>query len=330
MFVTPAVAGTGEDGTVYAGSCAGAYYAWDLETGEERWRHDFLATVGHATFHGDPLLTPDVLVTGMESLDPVRVYAFAPATGEVLWRREGVDALTRSDIVGVAGLAVGRNHGGELVALDLETGETRWRVSHAGGRYPPDVAESPAVVGGDVVFSAPDGALYRVRGATGELLWRTALECDVTTSVAAAGGDVYAGCRDGRVFRLRADDGGVVAAFRLPSPPEGRLAVTADAVIVPGGVRWIGAVDRALERTVWEYRPEPPVRLSVVQPLVRNGAVLTGTGEGEIVALDLADGSVRWTARLEGSIRGLGSHGNRLLVGTIEGTIFAVDAAALP
>lgn len=325
MFVTPAVAGT----TVYAGSCAGVYYAFDLETGAVRWSHDFKPTAGHATFHGDPLLTDDVLVTGTEALDPPRVYAFDPATGAVVWQRSDRHALTRSDIVGVGALAVGRNEVGELVALDARTGEVRWLAGHEGPRYRPDVAESPAVVGSDVVFSAPDGALYRVAGETGDVVWRRALDCDVTSSVTAADDDVYVGCRDGRLFRLAADDGGIRASTTLPTGVDGRITAADDRIIVPGGVRWIGAVDRGLTGVLWEHRPRPGARLSVVQPLVRDAEVLTGTGDGRLLALDLDDGALLRTVRLDGQIRGLGHHGDTLLVGTIEGVLYAVDAGSL-
>ena len=325
MFVTPAVAGT----TVYAGSCAGVYYAFDLTTGNIRWSHDFKPTAGHATFHGDPLLTGRVLVTGTEALDPPRAYAFDPATGDILWQRSDRFALTRSDVIGLDDLAIGRNDAGELVALDIASGEFRWHVSHEGRRFRPDVAESPAIADSDVVFSAPDGAIYRVHGRSGDVLWRRPVQCDVTSSVTVRDADVYVGCREGRLFRLDAADGETRSTIDLPASVDGRLTVTDSRVIVPGGHGWIGAVDRGTREMEWEYRPPPGVRLSVVQPLLWQGVLLTGTGEGRLVALDAATGSVRWTAQLDGQIRGLGQHGDVLLVGTIEGVLYALDARSL-
>lgn len=312
---------------MYAGSCAGAYYAFDLRSGEVRWRHDFNPTQGHATFHGDPLLLDDVLVTGTEALTPVHTRAFDPTTGRTLWERSGEWALTRSDVVAVDGLAVGRNDRGELVALDAHTGELRWHVGHEGSRFRPDVAESPAVLGDRLFFSAPDGAVYRVDGRSGEVRWRRVLDCDVTTSVGAADGDVYAGCGDGRLFLLAGDDGSIRGRIVLPGAPEGRLAVLPDRVVVPGGPGWIGAVDRRLDRVLWEHRPRH--RLSVVQPLVWEDVVLTGNGQGELLALDLETGEVRWTAGLQGTIRGLGHHDDTLLVGTVEGMLYALEARPL-
>ncbi len=298
------------------------YYAYDIETGAIRWSYDFNPEVGQATFHGDPLLTEDLVITGSEALEPVRMWAFERATGRVAWSREGEWALTRSDVVGAGKLAVGRNDRGDLVALDAGTGEPVWHVAHQGERYPPDVAESPAVLGSRIVFSAPDGAIYEVDTGSGNVLWRVDIGCDASTSVAFDGDDIYVGCRDGGLFRLRAADGEVVSTLALGRGLEGRLALLEDRLIVPGGRNWIGAVDRALSHVLWERTDLG--RLSVVQPLVWRDAVLTGTGDGDVLALDVADGQTLWLSSLEGSIRGLGYSRDVLLIGTIEGKIYAV------
>jgi outer membrane protein assembly factor BamB len=151
--------------------------------------------------------------------------------------------------------------------------------------------------------------------------------CDVTTSVAVADDDVYVGCGDGRLFRLSAGTGSERSRIRLPAPPEGRLAVLEDRIIVPAGRDWIGAVDRELSTVLWEHRPWSP--LSVVQPLVWGNVVLTGNGKGQLIALDVANGATAWVASLTGSIRGLGHHDGILLVGTIEGMLYALRTESL-
>lgn len=250
--------------------------------------------------------------------------AFDRRTGAVVWQREGEWALTRSDIVGVGDLAIGRNERGELVGLDAETGAKVWHVPHDGARFRPDVAESPATLGADVIFSGPDGLLYRVDAATGTVRWKARLDCNVTTSVAVEASDIYVGCGSGRLFHLAAD-GAILGRLELDRPLEGRLLLLEDRVIVPGGRGWIGAVDRRIEGVLWQ-RTDPPAPLSVVQPLAWRDAILTGTGEGTVLALSAEDGRTLWSWGLEGSIRGLGAAGDILLVGTIQGTLFALRA----
>lgn len=315
--MTPAVAGN----VAYIGSCAGVYYAFDIESGSIVWSYDFKDDVGLATFHGDPLLTNGLVITGSESLLPPEMRAFDQVTGRVVWKRADEWSLTRSDVVGIGNLAIGRNQRGELVALEAGSGERIWHVPHQGEAFRNDVSESPAVYGSSVIFSAPDGALYRVAADSGSIIWHLHLGCDVSTSVAVSGDDVYLGCSDGRLFHVSVSDGDPLATIELGQPLEGRLLILSDRLIVPGGRAWIGALDRALAGVIWERTDATP--LSVVQPIVWKGALLTGTGDGRLLGLSLEDGLTLWSTQLEGSIRGLGAHDNLLLVGTIGGMVYA-------
>jgi outer membrane protein assembly factor BamB len=265
------------------------------------------------------------VITGTEDVQPVQMRAFDRRTGAVMWQREGGWALTRSDIVGVGNLAVGRNERGELVALDAETGEKEWHVPHDGARFRNHEAESPAVSGSDVVFSGPDGVLYSVDGDSGLLRWRANLDCDVSTSVAVEGDDIYVGCSTGRLYYVSESTGAILGALELDQPLEGRLLLLEDRIVVPGGRAWIGAVDRAVAGVLWARTDQAP--LSVVQPISWRDAILTGNAEGTVLALSSEDGRTLWTLDLDGSIRGLGKEGDILLVGTIEGTVYALREA---
>jgi outer membrane protein assembly factor BamB len=298
------------------------YYAFDLATGAIRWQHDFKQDIGQATFHGDPLVTDTLVVTGTEALSPTHARAFDRRSGRTVWTQTGAWALTLSDVLGLGRLAVGRNGDGELIALDAASGTPVWRVPHQGRRFQPHVAESPAAVDDDVAFSAPDGAIYRADGASGAVLWRTEIGCDASTSVTADGDRLYVGCADGALYWLDTETGAIQARLNLGQPLEGRLLPLADRLIVPAGTGWIGAVDRELARVLWARTDLP--RLSVVHPLRWGDDVLTGTEGGLLVALAAADGRTSWTMPLEGSLRGLGHADGILLVGTIQGRITAL------
>ncbi len=313
---------------MYVGSCSGVYYAFDVESGEIRWEHDFNEDLGQATFHGDPWISGDLVITPTESLRPTHARAFDRHTGRTVWQQSGEWAFTRSDVVGLEGLAasqddlvVGRNEDAELIALVAASGRPAWRVRHEGDRFRPDVSESPARLDDDVLFSAPDGAVYRVRGADGTIIWRTEVDCDVSTSVAAERGGIYVGCADGDLFRLDPADGTERGRLALGRSLEGRLLLASDRLVVPGGREWIGAVAADLSGVLWERSDLP--RLSVVQPLRWGDAVLTGS-PGSLFALALEDGRTLRSTPLEGSIRGLGAAGEILLVGTIDGRLYAL------
>jgi hypothetical protein len=57
--------------------------------------------------------------------------------------------------------------------------------------------------------------------------------------------------------------------------------------------------------------------------------VLAGDESGELDALAIGDGSVLWARHLDGVIRGIGSEGDLLFVGTLKGAVFAIRAPAL-
>ena len=314
MFVRPAVA----DGVAYFGSCAGVYYAVDIASGAERWRHDFNRDLGQILFHGDAVIADELLITPGE---PLHTHAFDRHTGRTVWQQSGEWALTFTDVVRSGRLVVGRNEDSELIALTADSGTPVWRAPHQARRFRQDVAEAPAVVGTDVIYSATDGAVYRVAGTTGQPRWRTEIGCDVTTSAAVEGDDLYVGCSDGTLLRLRAGDGVELDRMRLGQQLGGRLLVLADRVVVPSGDRWIGAVTRNLDRLIWERRDLPA--LSVVQPTQWGKYVLTGARD-QLIALRSSDGQTAWIASLEGSVRGLGVASDVLLVGTVEGAVYAL------
>jgi len=62
VFVSPAVAGD----LVYVGSCSGTYFALNRSTGARRWTYDTRQDGDAAQFHGNPLITDDLVVTGSD------------------------------------------------------------------------------------------------------------------------------------------------------------------------------------------------------------------------------------------------------------------------
>ena len=79
-------------------------------------------------------------------------------------------------------------------------------------------------------------------------------------------------------------------------------------------------IDRDLKNTLWRY--ESPVRVTSKGALLRDGEVLVGTTEGEIVSLRLDTGKPAGTVTLEGRIRCLGGTPGLLLAGTQEGMLY--------
>jgi outer membrane protein assembly factor BamB len=129
-------------------------------------------------FPHHPAVADGRLVVGTYANDGGTVVAFDADTGDALWepRRLGVDVSTPA-VVGDRGYAaVDRGDGsGAVVAIDLATGETRWRDEVGFAAFGPVVGDDTLVVAGD----RDDGRAGVVRAydaETGETLWTRGTE----------------------------------------------------------------------------------------------------------------------------------------------------------
>jgi len=119
VYVSPTVVGD----TLYIGSCSGSYYALDRATGAIRWTYDTGVDGPPASFHGDPVTSAGLIVTGSDHTLGGYAYAFDLETGELAWRLD-VGGL-ESDLVAEGSRVIGATSDGGLIALDLESGDSR-------------------------------------------------------------------------------------------------------------------------------------------------------------------------------------------------------------
>ncbi|HEU0107326.1 MAG TPA: PQQ-binding-like beta-propeller repeat protein, partial [Vicinamibacteria bacterium] len=90
-----------------------------------------------------------------------------PAQLKVLWTYEAGESIESSAAIADGTVFVGRT-GGELLALDLETGALRWRYPVEGD----GIGESsPAVAGGIVYVGDLKGNVHAVAAADGRRVW---------------------------------------------------------------------------------------------------------------------------------------------------------------
>jgi outer membrane protein assembly factor BamB len=161
--------------------------------------------------------------------------------------------------------------GGIVLALDVESGEERWRAGTAGGTVVVGMGgadDDDGVVGTlEPGESAADHRLVGRDVATGEVRWSTA-GADTGPFPVLADDAVH----------LLTDAGSGMAAVRVVDLASGAERRLADVALGAGGV-----ADASL--------------------VVDDGAVVVGTGTGEVVALDPADGGERWRRQLASGAR---------------------------
>jgi outer membrane protein assembly factor BamB len=299
------------------------YYALERASGRTRWSYDTRQDGGSAQFHGNPLVTEDLLVTGSDGQGAGYVYAFERKTGTPRWKT-AVGGL-ETDLFRFAGMAVGGTTAGELVALDLGSGKIVWRFdteTHPHRRYH---RGTPVLLDERVFFGGTDGRVYALRAASGEILWQRDLGCRVSTSLLMADGGLYVGGADGRLYRLDPATGAVTAGLALDGEPHSVLTAAAGSLLVLVGESTLAAIDLDLKQVRWTR--VAPEAWSTPRPLIVGKAVLVGNEAGELSAFQTADGKTVWSGKIAGMPRGLSLADAILYVGTLRGTLFAYEMA---
>jgi outer membrane protein assembly factor BamB len=293
--------------------------ALDKKNGQVKWEYDIRKDGEQSQFHGDPLITDQLLVIGTDGKIG-HVYAFEPTTGAVRWKYKVNDSGVASDII-----RLGRNVyfvtlGNELVCLGLDTGNVNWsfRSSYTGS----DTCltcSSPAIGGDRVFFGGLDGFAYALDAQTGKLLWKRDLGAKVSTSAAINGRDLYLGTDKRQLFRLNTESGEVLTETETQATPYGRLVLSSDSLFAFFGHQ-LGSFDLNLTKLHWSA--EASNDWTSARPYLWRDLVLAGNRH-ELVALRSSDGARQWTHQFPETVRGIGTSADILYVGTLKGPIFA-------
>lgn len=256
----PAVIGD----AVYVASDSGYLYKLDTRSGAERWR------------------------AKIDSGSPARI----PTSDEKSrWDRYGSSVIADDRQLYIASRD---NH---LYALDIATGEQRWRVAAKDM-----MTATPARYRDLVLFAAFDGKVQAVSASDGKLQWTYDARLPVAGDLVVDGDRVFVGSRTYDLIALNAATGKELWRHYywfswIESPP-----VVRDQVVYTGssdgvGVYAINVADGSLRwRTAvpgWAW-----ARTAVDGDLVVAGTVgvgaYPGMRSGSLVAIDRATGAIRW------------------------------------
>lgn len=171
-----------------------------------------------------------------------------------------------------------------------------------------EVNSSPAIVNGVVYVGSNDGNLYALDEQTGTVKWTFAAKARIPSSPAVSDGLVYFGSYDGCFYAVDATDGKL--EWKFSNSGERRYA----------GKHLHGSIPVA------ETMPDPfDVYLS--SPVVWDGAVYFGSGDGNIYALDAYTGSIRWKFQTGDVVHASPAIADgKLYVGSWDSYFYALDA----
>jgi len=186
-----------------------------------------------------------------------------------------------------------------LVAVDLRTGEPRWRF-RAPGHKGLRLARSGRVL----VVASGHGTVDALDVATGEVVWRygdrvrfnlqPAVDGDV---VIAAAGEPGGGT--GAVYGIDLYSGEPLWNRELPAAPSGAPVAGGNLVVVPHGRSRDAQLQGLNSRTGAErwLRSDPGLD-NGGRALRVDGSLVINTAAGRVMAIDVATGQSRWTRAL--------------------------------
>ena len=222
---------------------------------------------------------------------------------------------------------------GEVIALERESGERKWRFELRGEEKERAVYGTPTLAGGTLYVGGYDGILYALN-LEGELKWqeRVGVSTDregdpIVGSPVVADGLVIVGSSDGNLYAFDVDD----------QSEEWRFA-TSDKIwstpAVVDGVVYFGSLDHKVYAVslldgskVWEFQTKGAVAAG---PVVVRGRVYVGSFDSVFYAIDAQTGKEAWRFTEANNWfwgRAIASEGT-IYVPSLDGNLYALDLAS--
>jgi outer membrane protein assembly factor BamB len=108
-------------------------------------------------------------------------------------------------------------------------------------------------------------------------------------------------------------------------PYSGPMTVMGDSLLLLLGSKTLTAFDLQRNQVRWSLPATDEWTSS--RPYIWRNMVLAGE-RGRLAAFRPSDGAARWTHSLEGTVRGIGTHGDTLYVGMLKGHVHALVESA--
>jgi YD repeat-containing protein len=253
------------------------------------------------------------------------VETYGAATGDRRWEVSLESAVNTSPAVG-GGLVVVGDAVGDVVALDIRDGSRRWRFPTTG-----EVRSSAAIVDGVVYVGSADGHLYALDLATGTKRWAYDAGGSVTRSPAVDGGVVYVGAAGGTFSAVDAASGTRRWQKGLGPGQIGSPAVADGLVGAASGFDDAAAphvvfgLDALTGEERWRFSAPSGQVLGI--GALGDGLVFAPGGDGNVYAVDAANGAHRWTFDAHGTLGSVDAlAGGILYVAGGDRAVYAVDA----
>ncbi len=327
MFSTPTVVGD----VMFIGSCAGAFYAINKNSGQLQWSYDIRKDGNQVSFHGNPLVSGKLILIGTDrncTPDGIgHVYAFEQDSGKVRWKYRSTSVPT--DIIQLNSTVYFGSFQDIWSAADLQTGALKWSFSTGASNEACDMPKGAVPYKNRLFIAGLDGVIYSLDAVSGRVIWKRKLATAPSTTLALRDNALYIGTIGKSIYRLNIENGAVESELVVEAKPVGRFAFEGESLLVflenaAERVGYIISVDHKLKSVRWKQKSSPD--WASERPHLWKEYVVAGNCRGEMAAFRVTDGEPQWKLNLKGCIRSIGSSGNMLFVGVQEGTVYAFES----
>lgn len=314
---------------MFVGSCAGVFYAFDKATGAVRWSYDIAKDGKQKSFHGNPLITDDLILIGTDyncAPDGIgHVYAFERSTGKVRWKYQTTSVPT--DILRVGQNVYFGSFQDNWYALNLQDGKLLWKFSTGESNESCEPIKSPVADDRYLYLTGLDGIVYSLEGTSGRVVWKRKLPAVPSTGLALKDKTLFVGVSNNRIYRLHAETGTTVAELPVEATPFGRITLTADQLLLfldnlSERSGYVVTADPDLTKLRWQ---QSSANWRSERPHAWGQLVVAGNCRGEVAAFRASDGAPQWKLNLKGCISSIGSSEQRMFVGVQEGMLYAYE-----
>ena len=294
-----------------------------------RWSYNIGQDGKQKSFHGNPLITDDMILIGTDyncAPDGVgHVYAFDIKTGKVRWKYQTTSVPT--DIVRIGHNVYFGSFQDNWYALKLRTGELVWKFSTGASNEDCDLIKSPVADERYLYIAGLDGFIYALTATSGRIAWKRKLPAQPSTALALKDKVLFVGASDNRIYRLNTETGSTMGELSVDAMPVGRLTLTTNGLMMLLENRsersgYVVSLTTDL-KPLWRQKFFP--EWASERPNVWAESVIVGNCRGEVAALSASDGTSQWKLSLKGCIRSIGSSENRAFIGVQEGIIYVYE-----
>jgi len=171
------------------------------------------------------------------------------------------------------------------------------------------IVSSPVYQDGVIFFGGDDGNIYAVDAKTGQQIWKRTTGGPVPSTPAVMNGTLYINSYDGKFYALNAQTG--VLKWNFKTEGERRFEAK--------GLHGLQPKNQTIA---------DPFDVFLSSPVVAQGAVYFGSGDGNLYALDANSGQLRWKFKTGDVVHASPAFADdTLFFGSWDSYFYAVNAA---